>query len=54
MNVEVSRNFDDVPGAGLPVIRQVHVVLVVVQRQADLKGKETGLALNIFLHKNCK
>ena len=32
VHVEVSRNFDDVPGAGLPVVGQVDVVLVVVER----------------------
>ncbi len=38
VNVEVRRNFDDVPGAGLPVVGQVHVVLVVVQLQAHLEA----------------
>ena len=38
VNVEVGGNLDDVPRAGLPVVGQVHVVFVVVQRQADLKG----------------
>ena len=36
MNVEVCGNLDDIPGARLPVVRQVHIVLVIVQGQAHL------------------
>ena len=36
VHVQVGGHLDDVPRAGLPVVAQVHVVLVVVQRQRDL------------------
>ena len=36
MDVEVSRHLNDVPCAGLPVVRQVHMVLVVEQTQRHL------------------
>ena len=39
-HVEVGRHLDNVPGAGLPVVRQVHVVLVVVQGERDLIAGE--------------
>ena len=40
MDIEVGRHFYDVPGAGLPVVGEVHVVLVVEQAQADLVPSE--------------
>ena len=36
MHVQVGRHLNDVPRAGLPVVRQVHIVLVIVQGQAHL------------------
>ena len=36
MNVEVGRDLYDIPGAGLPVVRQVDVVLVVEEGQGHL------------------
>ena len=40
MNVQVGGHLDDVPGAGLPVVGEVHVVLVVEQAEADLVAGE--------------
>ena len=40
MDIEVGRHFYDVPGAGLPVVGEVHVVLVVEQAEADLVAGE--------------
>ena len=40
MNVQVGWHLDDVPGPGLPVVGEVHVVLVVEQTQADLVAGE--------------
>ena len=37
MDVEVGWDLDDVPGAALPVVRQVHVPLVVEQGKGHLK-----------------
>ena len=40
MNVQIGGHLDDVPGAGLPVVGEVHVVLVVEQTEADLVAGE--------------
>ena len=40
MDIEVRRHFYDVPCAGLPIVGEVHVVLVVEQAQADLVSGE--------------
>ena len=40
MNVQVGGHLDDVPGPGLPVVGEVHVVLVVEQTEADLVAGE--------------
>ena len=47
MNVQVGGHLDDVPGAGLPVVGEVHVVLVVEQTEADLvPGEGPGAELH--------
>ena len=38
VDIEIGWNLYDVPGARLPVVRQVHIVLVIVQGQAHLIG----------------
>ena len=40
VNVQVGWHLDDVPGPGLPVVGEVHVVLVVEQTEADLVAGE--------------
>ena len=40
MDIEVCRHFYDVPGARLPIVGEVHVVLVVEQAEADLVSGE--------------
>ena len=40
MNVQVGGHLDDVPGPGLPVVGEVHVVLVVEETEADLVAGE--------------
>ena len=40
MDIEVCRHFYDVPCARLPIVGEVHVVLVVEQAQADLISGE--------------
>ena len=40
MDIEVRRHLYDVPCAGLPIVGEVHVVLVVEQAQADLVSGE--------------
>ena len=40
MNVQVGGHLDNVPGARLPVVREVHVVLVVEETEADLVAGE--------------
>ena len=40
MNVEVRGDLYDVPGAGLPVVGEVHVVLVVEEGEGDLVPRE--------------
>ena len=40
MDIEVCRHLYDVPCAGLPIVGEVHVVLVVEQAQADLVSGE--------------
>ena len=40
MDIEVCRHFYDVPGAGLPVVGEVHVVLVVEEGEGDLVSRE--------------
>ena len=40
IDIEVSWDFYDVPGAGLPVVGEVHVVLVVEETEADLVAGE--------------
>ena len=47
MDIEVCRHFYDVPCARLPIVGEVHVVLVVEQAQADLvSGKGPGPKLH--------
>ena len=40
VNVEIGRDLDDVPSSRLPVVGEVHVVLVVEQTEADLVAGE--------------
>ena len=40
MDIEVCRHFYDVPCARLPIVGEVHVVLVVEQTQANLVSGE--------------
>ena len=40
MDIEVCRHFYDVPGARLPIVGEVHMVLVVEQAEADLVSGE--------------
>ena len=40
MNVEVSWNFNDVPGSRFPIVWQIHVVLVVKEGEGDLVPSE--------------
>ena len=40
MDIEVCRHFYDVPCARLPIVGEVHVVLVVEQAEADLIAGE--------------
>ena len=40
MDIEVCRHFYDVPCARLPIVGEVHVVLVVEQAEADLVSGE--------------
>ena len=47
MNVQIGGHLDDVPGAGLPVVGEVHVVLVVEEAEADLvPGEGPGAELH--------
>jgi hypothetical protein len=45
VHVQVGGHLDDVPRARLPVVRQVDVVLVVVQGQAHLKSQRMAIML---------
>ena len=40
VDIEIGWNLYDVPGARLPVVREVHVVLVVEETEADLVAGE--------------
>ena len=47
VNVQVGGHLDDVPGARLPVVGEVHVVLVVEETEADLvPGEGPGAELH--------
>ena len=47
VNVQVGGHLDNVPGARLPVVGEVHVVLVVEETEADLvPGEGPGAELH--------
>ena len=47
VDIEIGWNLYDVPGARLPVVREVHVVLVVEETEADLvPGEGPGAELH--------